>query len=386
MLRRWAVRLGIAMLALGSCGGTCAYRVASASSEHLAQRSAEARARYERDWPEARAAVLLAQDTEETLAPTGSGATQALSCALPWDFGSDTATAKAFADACPSAPTLDGNALKVLADLGDGGAMPDTLPPPPVWPSRVAGSARWACLDEAPWSTLPGDPWRRNVITWPALQPNQLRGLVRLHLAHAERSGSLNAAAMDTLQLARLLLHCEVVTAQLEGVGVLRTMNEWLAARGHEIQGLPTTAQLDRLASARWASSQLLHPWAPEAERDVLQPKLSRAARCAALLESTFWAAYQPVLEAELPEYYARMRDPALLDAWCSEPSVQRLWLATQEPPDDVWERLHEGLQLGGSAAWLMRGARVSSTVRQIVGGTILSVATVSPVRKAPPR
>jgi len=328
-------------------------------------------------WPKAKTKILLAQGLEEQLALSGPAST-ALSCRLPWSFAKDDKAGEAaHAKACPSRPPPLSNAtLAALLALSEGKATGEALPEPPAW----SDVGRWACLDGSPYAFIEADPWRHSILFWPAVDTTQLRGLVRLHLFHAEQKKTVNVAVLEQLQLARALLGCEVMSAQLAAVDLLKAQREWLDRRGGAVTGLPDTEEIELLRAARFAGSQALHPWLVDGESDEVQQSLPPAVRCAAVLESSMWALYVPMLEQRHAKYLGRMRDEALLKAWCEHPRAAGQWLAAKHVPDDVWERIDEGLQLKDN--WPMRLARVSERGKAAVGELLLAIATPKPVRE----
>ncbi len=374
-MRRWLTRLGVFVLVAGSCAGKCGYDAATGMADNLVGRGEQSRLAHLKLWPKAKTQILLAQGLEQELALDGPRAA-GLGCRLPWSFGKDAAAAAAHEQACPGRPAP--LSLEVIGALSEGRTSDVALPEPPAW----QGAQRWACLEDAPFAGIEADPWRHNVAFWPALDASQLRGLVRLHLLHAERARRLNVAVLEQLQLARVLLDCEVMSVQLSGVALLATQREWLDKRGAKVSGLPGKEQIELLRASRFAASQALHPWLVDGESDDVRDSLAPPARCAAVLESSFWALYSPLLEERHAAYLTRMRDEAVLKAWCEHPRALAPWLASRQVPEDVWERINEGLQLGKDAGWPMRLAKVSTRARAATAELILAIATPKPVRE----
>ncbi len=371
----------VVVLTLGGCGQGCLSQLAS----HTAARTEEGRASYVAAWRAAREGFDKSFRLERAwLDPLPRGTQDPgplLGCVLPWEPTTRESVRKS-AEQCGEPPVRPSpEQLALLKTLAESNAKPPrTLEPAPPWLTGLEQYGPWRCLSAGPLGREDRSPWDTGQLAWPTLDVGVLRGWTRARLLEARKPSQLEAAVSSNLQLARLLLDCEVLPVQLAGLAVLEAQAEYLDKRRLWLPRLPSRASLEASRRARYAAAQTLHPWLDAEARALPADLLPESVRCTALVEGAFWAGMAPVLEGQHAAYYERWRQPETLQGWCSRVDAQGPWLLAREVPQDVWERLPRRAGPQAQARWLWRLARLHPHARNALGDLWLGLTTSSPL------
>ena len=193
------------------------------------------------------------------------------------------------------------------------------------------------------WSQAAGTPFEffdphEPMMDAPVLAFRPVRGLALMRLVQGQRSGELEAAALDVKMFANALLRRPLVLDQLVGVSVLEQSRVVLTGAGHA-ELASSKDELEALRAARLASAMLWHPWVPKVQRERFLPKIAAPSRCAAASEALVMLELGPLLTEHYSQFVTELVE------WrkgrpCSSEFVTLALSAREALPARSWTKL----------------------------------------------